>query len=196
MRRELFERIQGDRQRVCKLGETAVLQKLTELGWDAFNLNSENPNYKGADIACINPKTHETILVQVKASALVEPSFGTGYVSDANGKILGKNIKDEIIGPWVFVHILFEDNRFEYKFYVLSKDETRALIEDSNMWYWTELPHKAKDKQPVYLPLCWITGEGLELGKKSFRGYPRNQRVKITCPSGEEVWETKIGIIE
>ena len=195
MRKEQFERIQGDNQRVCKLGETAVLQKLTELGWDAFNLNSEIPNYKGADIACIHPKTHETILVQVKASADDDPSFGTGFMSDTDGNILGKNLKEDIIGPWVFVHILFENGNIVYKFYVLSKDETEALIKDSNTWYWKELTHKAKGKQPVYLPLCWITGDGLEPGKKTFRGYPRNQKVEIARLSGEEAWETKIGII-
>ena len=62
MEKEDFERIQGDIPRVTKLGETAVLLKLTELGWDAFNLNAENPNYKGVDIACIHPKTHRSCM--------------------------------------------------------------------------------------------------------------------------------------
>ena len=193
MEKEDFERIQGDIPRVTKLGETAVLLKLTELGWDAFNLNSENPNYKEVDIACIHPKTHKTVLVQVKTSAGSEPSFGTGFVSDTDGNILGKKLDEEIIGPWVFVHIVFEDGTIKYRFYVLTKNEVKELIEDSNAWYWGELKHKAKNKQPVFLPLCWITGEGLKPGNNTFRGYPRDSRVSIENPSSENVWEMKIG---
>jgi hypothetical protein len=108
MEKEDFERIQGDIPRVTKLGETAVLLKLTELGWDAFNLNAENPNYKGVDIACIHPKTHKTVLVQVKTSAGSEPSFGTGFVSDTEGNILGKKLDEEIIGPHFQVQLFFD----------------------------------------------------------------------------------------
>ena len=54
-----YKELKGDKSRVGKLGETAVILKLTEMGWDAFNLNATNPNYKGVDVLAVNPKTLE-----------------------------------------------------------------------------------------------------------------------------------------
>ena len=101
--------------------------------------------------------------MQVKTSAGSEPSFGTGFVSDTDGNILGKKLDEEIIGPWVFVHIVFEDGTIKYRFYVLTKNEVKELIEDSNAWYWGELKHKAKNKQPVFCRYVGLREKGLNL---------------------------------
>lgn len=186
---EIFKQIQGDKARVCKLGETAVIQKLTELGWDAFNANASTPNYKGVDVIAVNPQTLETLFVQVKASAETEPNFPTGLVSDTNG-FIGKDWEKKIVGPWVFVHIKLEDGEIVYKYYILTKEEVIWLIGDSNTWYWKQPERKAKsDRQPIGLPLCWITGksEKPKPNRPSFRDYPRSRDIKP-----EDSWD-KIG---
>lgn len=55
-------------QRTGKMGEAAVVLKLMELGYEAFNLNNEFRNFKNADIMCFNPETNKYIMIQVKAS--------------------------------------------------------------------------------------------------------------------------------
>ena len=188
---DIFNRIKGDKARVCKLGETAVIQKLTELGWDAFNANSTNPNYKGVDIICVNPKNLNTLFIQVKSSAESEPNFPTGLVSDTKG-FIGDQWEKQIVGPWIFVHIKMDDGRIVYKYYILTKKEVVQLIGDSNSWYWSQPKRNAKNpKQPIGLPISWITGECLSLNSGSFRGYPRN----IEIESCEDGWD-KIGMPE
>ena len=181
---------------MSKLGELAVIQKLTELGWDAFNLNATNPNYKGVDVVCIKPDNLETVFIQVKASAEEEPNFPTGLLSNRKGEIVKKengkfekyDLKDKIVGPWVFVHIFLENDRIVYKFYILTKDETVELIQDSNWWYWNKLEHRTvKDGQPIGLPISWISKEQ---GRKTnnpegWRTYPGNNRIE----KPDEAWE-------
>lgn len=192
--KEIFDRLQGDTPRVCKLGETFVVGKLTEMGWDAVNMNATNPNYKGVDVLAVNPKTLETKFIQVKSSAENAPNFMTGFLSDTQGVIEG-DWKGKIKGPWVFVHIRFDDGKIVYDSYVLTDEETKRLIEDSNMWYWKELPHKhaSKNNQPIGLPIEWITGHDDTSMKRGWRLYPRN--IDIDDPCGDAGWG-KIGVVE
>lgn len=198
-----IKRIQGDKARVCKLGETAVIQKLTELGWDAFNANTSNPNYKGVDIMCINPFSLETKFIQVKASAEDEPNFPTGLVYDPEAKIIGRKgeeqdaWKKKIVGSWVFVHIKQGCDGITYKFYILTKKELTCLIEHSNNWYWNNVGKTEKPDQPIGLPISWVTGE--KNGKvKNLRGWrlypgctgienPQDAWWKIGVPKKDEV---------
>ena len=53
-----------DRIRTGKMGETAVILKLFELGYDAFNLNIEIPNFQNADVMCFNPETNKYTMIQ------------------------------------------------------------------------------------------------------------------------------------
>lgn len=178
-----YKELKGDKSRVGKLGETAVILKLTEMGWDAFNLNATNPNYKGVDVLAVNPKTLEPKFIQVKSSASDEPNFPIGLISDTKGNIIiRKNkqwVKDNewksrFVGPWVFVHIKTDGEEIKYDLYMLTKEEVIKLIEDSNRWYWNNVGKAKGDAQPVGLPLCWITGKGLVQGAQTFRGYPQN----------------------
>lgn len=191
---ELFERLKGDKSRVSKLGETAVIMKLTEMGWDAFNLNATNPNYKGVDIFAVNPNNlNDTRFIQVKASAEKEPNFPVGLVSDRKGNIT-EGWEKKFVGPWVFVHILLEGDDIKYNFYILQREEVIELIQDSNKWYWSQPERNAgKDNQPVGLPLSWITGIGLKSNTRTFRDYPRN--IKIEKFFNNDGWD-KIGTVK
>lgn len=46
-----------------KIGETVVLLKLLELGYDAFNLNNEFRNFKNADLMCFKPETGKYTMI-------------------------------------------------------------------------------------------------------------------------------------
>lgn len=199
---EISNRFKSDR--VAKLGETAVILKLTEMGWDAFNLNATNPNYQGVDVLAVNPNTLESKFIQVKSSALDEPNFPTGLISNTKGEIIVKknkewvkddNWKEKFVGPWVFVHIKQNGEEVKYDFYILTKEEVTKLIEDSNKWYWEHVGKAKGEAQLVGLPLCWITGEGLVNGAHSFRGYPRNVDIDEDNLHGNVGW-AKIGVVE
>ena len=201
---EAFNRFKSDKSRIGKLGETAVILKLTEMGWDAFNLNATNPNYKGVDVLAVNPQTLESLFIQVKSSALREANFPTGLISDTKGNIIVRknkewvkdyNWKEKFVGPWVFVHIKMDSEDINYDFYILTKEEVVKLIEDSNTWYWGQNRNAKGEAQPVGLPLCWITGEALVNGAHTFRGYPRNIDIDKDNLRGDAGW-TKIGVVE
>lgn len=172
-----------NRIRTGKMGETAVILKLFELGYDAFNLNIEIPNFQNADVMCFNPETNKYTMIQVKASLEKTPNFYTGFNSDRNGDIIGnKSLDENIVCPWVFVHIYGGI----YKYYILTKEEIIDLIRDSNKWYWTDggsHSNATKDVQQVGLPIGWITG--CNIGKNGGKQYPRN--IKIDEP--ENAWD-------
>ena len=179
--------------RTGRMGETAVLLKLMEMGFDAFNLNNEIPNFKGADIMCFNPKTKKSAMIQVKATFEKNPNFYTGFYSDRTGKILDKNLEECIICPWVFVQILGDNCDKTYNYYILTREEVINLIDDSNSWYWKDGgPHNnaKKDKQQVGLPLGWITGQNKM--KNDGKQYPRN--IKIAKP--ENAWNKITELLE
>ncbi len=176
----------NDRIRTGKMGETAVILKLFELGYEAFNLNREIPNFQNADVMCINPETNKYTMIQVKTSSQEQLNFPTGFNSDRNGDIIGsKSLDENIVCPWVFVHIQDEYGEKKYKYYVLTREEVIDLIRDSNKWYWKDggsHSNATKDVQPVGLTIGWITGRNI--GKNGGKQYPRN--IKIDEP--ENAW--------
>lgn len=177
-----------------KIGETVVLLKLLELGYDAFNLNNEFRNFKNADLMCFKPETGKYTMIQVKASAERTPNFYTGFNSDRNGDIIGnKNLDENIVCPWVFVHILEDNGEKKYKYYILTKEEVSSLIIDSNKWYWKEGGshfNATKDVQQVALPIGWITGRNI--GKNGGKQYPRN----IKIDEAENAWDKITKLLE
>ena len=170
----------------CKMGETVVVLKLLELGYQAFNLNSEFSNYMDADVMCINPETDKHVMIQVKTSSQKSPNFPVGFSSTRDGEIIGKKLDERITCPWVFVHILEDNGEKRYRYYVLTREEVINLIEDSNRWYWKEggtHSNATKDVQGVGLTIGWITG--INIGKNGGKQYPRN--IKIAEP--ENAWD-------
>lgn len=172
-------------QRTGKMGEAAVVLKLMELGYEAFNLNNEFRNFKNADIMCFNPEANKYIMIQVKASFQKTPNFYTGFDSNRKGEIINKKLEENIICPWVFVHIQEKKNEYVYKYYILTQEEVVNLIKDHNKWYWTEGGTHSKatsDNQQVGLPIGVITGLNME--KNGGKTYPR--KIKIEAP--ENAW--------
>ena len=135
------------------IGETAVKLKLLEMGWNAINLNDAIRNFKGADLICINGK--ETCLIQVKTcpNPGKNPNIRTGLISDCKGHI--KDLKEKVVGPWVFVHINGEGPKAEYDFYILTRQEVIELITTSNDWY---VKQKKKIRVKTYRLVCIFRG--------------------------------------
>ncbi|MBO7101733.1 MAG: hypothetical protein J6V98_06910 [Bacteroidales bacterium] len=163
-----------NRNRSGIIGETAVLLKLLEQGFDAINLNSGIINYEGADLVCINPLNGKMCQIQVKTCGtnLKNPLFPTGFTSDKYGTF-NKDPRKEIKGPWVFVHThgsCVED----YTYYILTKKEVTDLIIESNYWYTNIYNHKKElcDRNyPVCLYLSWITGTDYDENAKDYHSF-------------------------
>lgn len=176
-----------DNKRKGLIGETAVVLKLLENGWNAVNLNVSIPNYKGADIVCMMDDG-STCMVQVKTACGENPNFVTGFVSDNKGNIEG--LEKKIVGPWVFVQMLGEGIGATYRFYVLSRLEVLSLINDSNRWYMNEAYHRKElsNKTMVGLPLAWIRGDGYCPESKTYKAY---KSVITSNPENrwEKIWE-------
>ncbi len=150
------------------IGETAVKLKLLEMGWNAINLNDALPNFKGADLICINGK--ETCMLQVKTCPMQgdNPNIITGLVSDHNGNI--KDFEEKVVCPWVFVHIKGEGTNAEYNFYILTRQEVYDLIKSSNDWYVKNKKDTGKDIR-IGLYLSWICGTGYNPDAKDYHKY-------------------------
>ncbi len=150
------------------IGETAVKLKLLEMGWNAINLNDALPNFKGADLICINGK--ETCMLQVKTCPMQgdNPNIITGLVSDHNGNI--KDFEEKVVCPWVFVHIKGEGTNAEYNFYILTRQEVYDLIKSSNDWYVKNKKDTGKDIR-IGLYLSWIRGIGHNPNAKDYHAY-------------------------
>lgn len=163
------------KQKLGEIGEQAVVFKLKLMGYDVVNLNNVKKNYKKVDLLVINPDTMESQYIQVKTTIgkiskekqkrmkkenIDSENFHTGFTSDNTGYIA--NLKEDIIGPWVFVLIRQEDKELDFEFYVLTKEETFNLIKESNDWYinkWNRNGNELSNNTLVGLDLKWIKGE-------------------------------------
>ena len=153
--------------RIGLIGETAVTLELLKKGIDVVNINSYYRNYKNADLECMNPETGKSAMIQVKTGTT--HNILTGFISETNGTI--KNLDSSIIGPWVFVYIP-DGNYSDMKFYILSKDEVKTLIESSNKWYVIEWDRDLKSKPMVGLEIAWLEGNNTPAKTNGTKTYP------------------------
>lgn len=136
-----------------KIGETAVMLELLKKGFNVININNSYPNYKNADLICMNANNGKSVMIQVKTGTT--HNILTGFTSELDGTI--QILEESIIGPWVFVYMP-DDKMSNMEFYILTREEVIELIYSSNKWYATEYYRKLKKKYPVGVYVDWLEG--------------------------------------
>ena len=140
-----------------KIGETAVMLELLKKGFNVININNSYPNYKNADLICMNANNGKSVMIQVKTGTT--HNILTGFTSELDGTI--QKLEESIIGPWVFVYM--PDNKMSnMEFYILTREEVIELISSSNKWYATEYYRKLKKKYPVGVYVDCLEGGSLK----------------------------------
>ena len=188
--------MENNNARLGLIGETAVTLELLKKGIDVVNINSYYRNYKNADLECMNPETGKSVMIQVKTGTT--HNIMTGFISELDGTI--KDLDSSIIGPWVFVYIP-DENYSDMKFYILSKDEVKTLIESSNKWYVTEWNRTLKSKPMVGLEVDWLEGKNIPAKTTGAKTYPKfknplgQQPVKSQKVS-EDRWDKIIDLLK
>ena len=153
-----------------KIGETAVMLELLKKGFNVININNSYPNYKNADLICMNANNGKSVMIQVKTGTT--QNIHTGFTSDVEGSI--PKLEEKIIGPWVFVYMP-DDKMSNMEFYILTREEVIELISSSNKWYATEYYRKLKKKYPVGVYVDWLEG-GLSKATKLHPEYKSTLR--------------------
>ena len=97
-----------------KIGETAVMLELLKKGFNVININNSYPNYKNADLICMNANNGKSVMIQVKTGTT--HNILTGFTSELDGTI--QKLEESIIGPWVFVYMP-DDKMSNMEFYIL-----------------------------------------------------------------------------
>ena len=136
-----------------KIGETAVMLELLKKGFNVININNSYPNYKNADLICMNANNGKSVMIQVKTGTT--HNILTGFTSELDGTI--QKLEESIIGPWVFVYMP-DDKMSNMEFYILTREEAIELISSSNKWYATEYYRKLENKYPVGVEIEWLKG--------------------------------------
>ncbi|MBR5254502.1 MAG: hypothetical protein IKV46_05615 [Bacteroidales bacterium] len=153
-----------------KIGETAVMLELLKKGFNVININNSYPNYKNADLICMNANNGKSVMIQVKTGTT--QNILTGFTSDVKGSI--PKLEEKIIGPWVFVYMP-DDKMSNMEFYILTREEVIELISSSNKWYATEYYRELKKKYPVGVYVDWLEG-GLSKATKLHPEYKSTLR--------------------
>ena len=143
-----------------KIGETAVMLELLKKGFNVININNSYPNYKNADLICMNANNGKSVMIQVKTGTT--HNILTGFTSELDGTI--QKLEESIIGPWVFVYMP-DDKMSNMEFYILTREEVIELISSSNKWYATEYYRELKKKYPVGIEIEWLKGKSSKATK-------------------------------
>ncbi|MDE5968725.1 MAG: hypothetical protein K2G64_06440 [Muribaculaceae bacterium] len=160
---------QAERARMGALGESLVVAKLMEHGWDAFNANCTIKNFKTIDIVCIDgnstdpksPWKPNIALVQVKTSVQSNIPAGFTMAQCLDKEYLEKNV----MGPYVFVSAIKEDGtNYKFRYFILSRRMFIDLIHAAHKY--AIYGYKRKTKEAINDDPNYING------------------VKITAPAG------------
>ena len=143
-----------------KIGETAVMLELLKKGFNVININNSYPNYKNADLICMNANNGKSVMIQVKTGTT--HNILTGFTSEFDGTI--QKLEESIIGPWVFVYMP-DDKMSNMEFYILTREEVIELISSSNKWYVTEWKRKLTSKPRVGIEIKWLKGKSSKATK-------------------------------
>lgn len=125
-----------DKHLIGLTGEYLVAGMMSLKGWVA---SLTLKNYPSVDIFGLNPKTNETINIQVKTTKN-HSSYQVGIRHDQRNQI-----RQIIRCPYVFVHIDKNDN---IRYFILSKEELINMIELTDNDYFNQ--PRIKSIQPNY----------------------------------------------
>lgn len=152
------------KSQLCAIGENMVAVKLLQNGLDAIVANQSINNCQSYDLICVDPDTGKAQLVQVKTS--VEKNIPIGM---SLGDCTLEKLEKKIVGPWVFVHVIGENENMDFEYYLLSRKEVIQLIYESNYWYlnkWHRNGRHVNLKSPCGLDISWLNGQNVEKDPK------------------------------
>lgn len=180
---------QDAKARLGAIGESLVVAKLMQQGWDAFNANCTIKNYKSIDIICLNSDLREegelswkpkTALVQVKTCSQKNIPVGFTLEQSLNKEYLEHNVK----GPYVFVYANKNED-YEYDYFIISRNDFIELLYSSNYWYVHEWNREKSLNlsSPAGLYIRWLMGKDEE-------ETPRHKAFKnpLNGVSCENIW--------
>lgn len=157
---------QPGKARLGAIGESLVVAKLMQQGWDAFNANCTIKNYKSIDIVCLNTDLKEsdelwwkpmTSLVQVKTS--VQSNIPTGF---SIKEVLNKDYLEQMVkGPYVFVSVKQNDKDYTFRFFVVSRKQFIDLLYQAHQYYVNVL-HQGDNIElsaPAGITISWLEGK-------------------------------------
>lgn len=167
-----------------KIGETAVMLELLKKGFNVININNSYPNYKNADLICMNANNGKSVMIQVKTGTT--HNILTGFTSELDGTI--QKLEESIIGPWVFVYMP-DDKMSNMEFYILTKEEVIKLISSSNKWYVTEWKRKLTSKPRVGVEVDWLKGESSKASKENAKKQHPEYKSTLRQTSKDNWWK-------
>ena len=194
---------QAEKARMGASGESLVVAKLMEQGWDAFNANCTIKNFKTIDIVCIDgnstdpksPWKPNIALVQVKTSVQSNIPAGFTMAQCLDKEYLEKNV----MGPYVFVSARKgDDNNYEFRYFILSRRMFIDLIHAAHKYAIYNYKREIKEEtinDPAYingvkvtapsgLYLRWLMGKSDKANKR--HGEFKNPLEGIKC---ENAWD-------
>lgn len=168
----------SEKARLGALGENLVVANLMQHGWDAFNANCTIKNFKAIDIVCINgdlcdknsPYRPKVAFVQVKSSYQTNIPIGFSVGDCLDKEILRK----KVIGAYVFVYAKkICENKYEFSYYVISREDFIELAYQSHKWYVEGYTRTSKGEplnseerlngiklsSPAGFKISWLKGE-------------------------------------
>ncbi len=194
---------QAEKARLGAIGESHVVAKLMEEGWDAFNANCTIKNFKAIDIVCIDgnstdpkiPWKPNIALVQVKSC--IQSNIPIGFTI---AQCLDKDyLEKHVMGAYVFVSAKKKDGKYcDFRYFILSRRMFIELAYAAHKYYVEEYTRKiipgvndtpdyingVKITSPAGLYLRWINGEPDSATKE--HGEFKNPLSGQKC---EDVWK-------
>ena len=158
---------QMEKARLGAVGEHNVVSILMQKGWDAFNANCSIKNYKSIDIVCLDsdrsesiesPWKPKTVLIQVKTCRQNNIPIGFNIKQCLDRVYLEQNVK----GPYVFVFVKEEDDKYSFRYFILSRKQFIELTYSAHKHYDEGYKReKELNKEALAgLKLKWLEGEG------------------------------------
>lgn len=173
--------------RIGAIGEHMVAAQLMLHEWDAFNANDSITNMCAIDLICLN-QHRQTALIQVKTTE--QSSFPVGLtMEDAKDR---KKVEQHVVGPWVFVKLDGKGADKQFKFYVLTRDETIELILQSNDWYLHQVNRGGKrieEKSVCAVLEEWLTGKDYDAPRLNAPTFRNPLKGKSTQDQWDSIWK-------
>lgn len=172
-------------QQIGAIGENAVIVQLLLQGWDTANANSFVKNCASFDLFCRNPKTNQTVPIQVKVGTTDSIDIGCNLGQTQDGSFANK-----VCGPWIFVRLGEYNGEPTFRYFILTAQEIQELVYHSHYWYINAF----KRSKPIALtnratlPISWLEGHGVPAGNKYSFSFD-NPLTSTSEDAWHKIWE-------